>query len=67
MTVDRRCFDMDAGIGGTSEKWGRTCLVCGKSVAGERGFAYLKHDNEMLAALLPLMSGDLSEGSSSVS
>jgi len=33
---------------------GETCVVCGKCVAGGRGYSHLQHENESFALCCPL-------------
>ena len=33
---------------------GDRCIICGKEVAGGRGYAHLKHDDQMVTLCCPL-------------
>jgi ribosomal protein L24E len=34
--------------------WGIECIVCGKDVTGGRGFAHVRHNDEMIALCGPI-------------
>ena len=36
------------------EGWGEECIVCGKDVSGNRGFAHLQSNGDMIALCSPL-------------
>lgn len=37
-----------------TEAEGERCIVCSKSVAGDKGYAHIKHDDEMVTLCCPL-------------
>ena len=36
------------------DNWGRECTVCGRNMSGERGFACIEYDGEMITLCSPL-------------